>query len=88
MLQAAHHNVGDEGIQAGVAAGAALTADADELHELAGRCAGHIHAQAVQVGLAVLQRLPPVPACSQQHLMSRSSASVALEQQSLNPDEA
>ena len=59
-----YHNVGDERIQAGVAAGAALTADADELHELAGRCAGDIHAEAIQVGLAILQRLPPVPACS------------------------
>ena len=66
--------MGDEGIKARVAAGAALAADADELHELTGSCAGHMHAQAIQVRLAILQRLPPVPACSNQLFMSRSGA--------------
>lgn len=66
--------MGDERIKAMVAAGTALTADADKLHKLTGSCTGHIQTQAIQVRLIILQRLPPVSACSKQPFMSHGRA--------------
>ena len=63
-----HHNVGDERVQGRIAAGASLPAHADQLHVLAGGCARHIDAQAVQVWLTLSQRLLPIPACSERSM--------------------